>query len=504
MARVQAVGGSCSPVPPVEHCSGMALKQRLRGVVVGEPVLCILLAAVGAALPARSVVTQTAAKPFAAGVVLPDVPGKADPTQTFALYLPSTYSPGKRWPVIYAFDWAGRGEDPVELLASEAEKRGYIVLGSNSSHNGSAREALSAALALWQDSRARFWIDPNQSYATGFSGAARNAFVFADQCGCVQGVIAAGAGLPPLAHPLEGLPYGVFMTLGTYDFNYPELVALEQQLDALHVPNRLRRFEGEHQWPPAEVMAEAVDWLQLEAMQQGRRPKDDAFVAEMRARSLERAHEDEQAGEVISAYEEYRKSAEEFRGLADTTEFGSRAAAIKSSPELRKDEKQQQEDLARQRRMVDGIEQELTSLPSGSYELGQRLGDITPAVAEVRDFAKHAKNPRDIRVGRRAVNDLFATAYEAGLGQMRDGQAAAAELYFQVAAEITPAAPSPQLELAKVYIKMGDKKRALRALELAAAKGLKKTSLLTDSPELAVLRGEPRFQALVRQVESKR
>jgi hypothetical protein len=220
--------------------------------------------------------------------VVPEVPEKADPSQTFALYLPSTYSAEKRWPVIYAFDPDGRGKVPVELLAPIAEKRGYIVLGSNTSRNGSAREALNAALALWQDSLSRFSIDQHQSYTTGFSGAARNAHTFADQCGCVQGVIAAGAGLPPLAGPLRSLSYGVFMTVGMFDFNYPEMVALEQQLDSIHVPNRLRRFEGEHQWPPADVMAEAVDWLGLKAMQAGRRPVDAPLIAELRARSSAR------------------------------------------------------------------------------------------------------------------------------------------------------------------------------------------------------------------------
>ena len=481
----------------------MTLGSRLRSVAPAGLALCILLPAAGSALGKQGAARPEAEKPLPTGVVLPQVPEKADPAQTFALYLPSNYSAERRWPVIYAFDPAGRGEIPVKLLSAPAEKRGYIVMGSNVSHNGPALEALNAALALWRDSRARFWIDPRQSYTTGFSGGARSAFAFADQCGCIQGLIAAGAGLPQLAHPLQSLSFGVFITLGTYDFNYPELVALDQQLDALHVPNRLWRFDGEHQWPPAEVMAEAVDWLQLEAMQQRRRPVDPAFVADMRARALARAQAAEKSGEWLRAYDEYRKAAEEFKGLAETGEFSSHAAALKSSPELHKAEKEEREELARQRRMVEGIEQNLTSLPSGSFELGQRLDDITPAVAEVREFAMHAKSPRDVRVGRRVVSELFAAAYEAGLGQMRGGKAQVAELYFQVAAEVQPDAPSPPFELAKAFTKLGDKKRALRALESAVAKGLKRASLLTDSPEFEPLQGEPRFQALVKQLESR-
>ncbi|MCI0656054.1 MAG: hypothetical protein L0170_03170, partial [Acidobacteria bacterium] len=32
-----------------------------------------------------------------------------DPSHSYALYLPSDYSPDRRWPVLYAFDPAARG-----------------------------------------------------------------------------------------------------------------------------------------------------------------------------------------------------------------------------------------------------------------------------------------------------------------------------------------------------------------------------------------------------------
>ena len=436
-------------------------------------------------------------------MVLPEVPEKSDASQTFALYLPPDYSPAKRWPVIYAFDWAARGKVPVELLYPAAQKRGYILIGSNNSRNGPAKESLEATLALWEDTRARFAIDERQVYTTGFSGAARSAFRFAEQCGCVTGLIAAGAGLPPLAGPFHGVRYGVFMTVGTYDFNYPELVALEQQLDSLHVPSRLRRFDGEHQWPPAEIMAEAVDWLQLNAMREGLRPRDDAFIAEMRGAALERARGYEQAGELLSAYEEYRKAAQDFAGLADVAEFSSRAAQMKSSPELQKAEKQEHDDIARQKRLTGDIERQLAALPR-SPEFGRQVGEINSAVAELRDRANRAKDSRDVRVMRRAVSDVFVQALESGLGGFRQGDKQSAGAYFEVAATARPDTPGPHFELARLYASSGDKKRALRSLDAAISKGLSNPALLRDTPEFAGLRGEPRYQELLARLEHTR
>jgi len=449
-----------------------------------------------------SATTANATGGLSTGVVLPDVPEKEDPSQTFALYLPKDYTRTKLWPAIYAFDWAARGKVPADLYAPAAGKRGYVVIASNNSKNGSARESLEAAMSLWNDTRLRFSIDPKQTYATGFSGASRSAFVFADQCGCVEGVIAAGAGLPPVKGTLKSLQFGVFMTLGLDDFNYPELVGLEQQLDSAHVPNRLRRFDGEHQWPPAEILAEAVDWMHLLAMRQGRRPKDETFIAEARAASLERARGWEKAGDLMNAYEEYRKCAEDFAGLADITEFAARTAEMRKSAELQKAERQEREDIARQSQLVGGIEDQMTSLPAGSFEARRRLNDLSPMLAELQDRANRAKDSRDVRVMRRATDDVFATAYEGGLSRYRQGDVLGAELSFQVAEIIGPNSPGPPYELAKIYAKTGDKKRALKQLELAVARGVKKPESLKDPPEFETLRGESKYRELVTRLEA--
>ena len=71
------------------------------------------------------------------GVVIPSVACAAKPEQTYALYLPSQYTPDRRWPVLFAFDPAARGRVAVEVLREAAEKYGYVVAASNNSRNES-------------------------------------------------------------------------------------------------------------------------------------------------------------------------------------------------------------------------------------------------------------------------------------------------------------------------------------------------------------------------------
>src|SRR5262245_2339531 len=76
------------------------------------------------------------AAPLPAGRVVPDVKCAKDTSQSYALYLPSGYTPSRAWPVILGFDPGGRGTTPVERYQAAAEQYGYIVAGSNNSRNG--------------------------------------------------------------------------------------------------------------------------------------------------------------------------------------------------------------------------------------------------------------------------------------------------------------------------------------------------------------------------------
>jgi len=96
------------------------------------------------------------------GKVIESVACKADAQQTYALYLPSGYTPAKKWPMLYAFDPAARGKLPVTLFKDAAEEFGYIVVGSNNSQNG--MQVASIVQTLWADTHARFKIDDQRVY----------------------------------------------------------------------------------------------------------------------------------------------------------------------------------------------------------------------------------------------------------------------------------------------------------------------------------------------------
>src|SRR6185503_8624071 len=72
---------------------------------------------------------QSPKEEIAKGVVVEKVVCRADPAQSYALYLPSNYDPSRQWPILYGFDPGARGRLPVTQFKDAAEKYGWIVVG---------------------------------------------------------------------------------------------------------------------------------------------------------------------------------------------------------------------------------------------------------------------------------------------------------------------------------------------------------------------------------------
>ncbi len=205
-------------------------------------------------LPLLAGTSLVQAQELAKGTILGDVKCAADPTESYALYLPSTYSPERSWKLLMAFHPSARGRALVELYRNAAEQYRYIVAVSNRSRNGPWAVSLKAVLAMSEDLGHRFTINNRRIYLTGMSGGARVAL--ASQA--IAGVIASSAGFPD-SQPRQAVSFPLFATAGTEDFNYLEMRRLDGRLTS---PHRLAIFYGSHSLPPETVAVEAIEWLE--------------------------------------------------------------------------------------------------------------------------------------------------------------------------------------------------------------------------------------------------
>jgi predicted esterase len=452
----------------------------------------------------------------------------AKPEQSYALYLPSHYDPGKRWPIIYAFDPDARGSVPVELMKDAAERYGYIVVGSNNSRNGSWKLESESAQAMFDDTHARLAIDDRRIYFAGFSGGARVAAVLAQRCKCAAGVLLDGAGFGGPG-PSRDAIFAVFATAGTYDFNYPELSELEEKLDEAGFPHLLRHFDGPHEWAPVAVIEQALAWFRLIAMKQGREARDPSFIAQQETSATALAQALEQSGQLYEAWREYRQAATTFDGLADIAALQQAATslakqkAVRDGPKREKQESEEQKELTApilaglaslgskpksssdiaQPESPISTQQPRSALPSPSSGAAGRTDTFQQTEQQIVDLREHAaseKRQEKMVVYRRTLAGIFIAAGEAGDENLSARNYALAKEDFQLASDANPDSAGALRALATARALDNDRKGALEALHRAKqkSKDLPEFSVwLTAEPAFANLHEDPQFRALL-------
>jgi predicted esterase len=400
-------------------------------------------------------VASAAAEPAGlTGRLLERVACKADPAQTYALYVPKDYTRDKKWPVIFCFDPGARGRVPVERSQATAEKFGCIVAGSNNSRNGPWADNLAAMQAMITDVDTHLALDGGRIYAAGLSGGARVA-AEAGVLGIAKGVIACSAGFPvrPEGIPRQ-VPFLFFGTAGTEDFNHGELQRLDADLDDRHAVHRIVFFAGGHEWASPALLEEAVAWLEIQSMRRGARPRDDAMIQASWQSRLAAAR----ALEPGPAWRELKSIAADFHGLFDTAAVEQEVKARSGTREVK--------DWQRATRRLAGREEELTA------------GD-TPE----RQMVRRAIG--GVLIGNREnLRALFDDhAYHAAIAQLELGAA------------LRPGQPRTLFDLARACAYHGEKSRALEVLQQAAAAGFSDAARVEGEPAFGKLRKEATYQA---------
>lgn len=473
----------------------MALRQISAAHLAGA--LCAILPLI---LPASP---QTAAAPLAAGRLLENIVTAADATQSYALYLPKAYTPARRWPIIYAFDPAGRGNRPVELYKDIAEKYGFILAGSNNSRNFSAGDNSKSLNAIWQDTHIRLALDERRTCTTGFSGGARVAGSMALSCVPCQiaGVMAHGAGYPNSNHPSakdkDKSKTLYFLAVGDEDFNWPEVITVRREREEQALPYRVRAYPGLHQWAPPEVMEEAVEWMILKSMQAGNQAPDPAFVDQFFLRIKTEAGDADRRGDVIAQLNAYRALASDFSGLKDVAEYEAKLAALKKSPSLKSALRKEQDQILDQQSLQAEIEPKLRALEDGAAEDSVALRhEIEQSMSRLKDQGARSKDDTKRKIALRAFRGLWVEGIEAGQMEFQSRHFEKAEACFQLMTTLSDD-PWPALLLAETRTAMGNKKQAIKDVREAIRRGLKNAEVLEQDSNLRDLQADPEFQKIV-------
>jgi predicted esterase len=427
------------------------------------------------------------------------------PGQSYALFLPTAYASDRPAPILYLLDARGRALHALEPFRAAAEAYGWILASSYNSRSDTKDDPNTPALqAMWHDTHARLAIDPRRVYLGGLSGGGRAAVALADHAQKqIAGVIGCGAGLADEKMPLQGLPFLYFGTVGDRDFNYYEMRALDAALERARAAHRIEVFAGGHDWPPSEVAARAIAWMEISAMRSGARSCDEPLAANLFAAALSRAGALEAAGRPADAFGLYAHAAEDFRGVVDIGPASEKAASLGGSPAVRRALHDAESRDNRDRGALEALAQKLRA--------ALRDPEIAPAAAVAAELGVPALrrraatgSPEESLSAERLLANLRV---EAGFYLPRDllarGDYPHARLALAIAVEIDPDDPRVYYNLASADARSGQGRRARRELDRAIEKGFRRFEALDEDPDFAALRADPEFREWLARARSR-
>ncbi len=424
---------------------------------------------------------------------------KDEPSQSYALYLPSSFDPAKKFPIVYCFDPGARGSTAVEKYRAAAEKYGYIAVGSNNSRNGIDLRLLSNVLNnLWADTNQRFPIDTNRTLAAGLSGGARVASLFANSCkGCIFGVIGSVAGPSPDIEISEKLPFIFFGTVGLEDVNFVEFRELEKKLTAAHIAHRIEEFDGGHQWLDESLAAEALGWFELRAMKAGRRPVDKVMIEEQFQARTAGADQNLAERMFLEAYTSLIAIADDFEGWRDVSAVRQKARSLASSAEYKRAQGSDAAQLLAQQKAAGEINSLRATIGNLSLENDPKML-IREKIATLHKKADAAADSPDRRVARRVLNQLFIESIEsANYRGDRSSEIYRALETLEIAVAANPKNAQVHFNRARLYCGLGKKKEAIDELSKAVELGFKDADRIKAEKAFEILETDERFIKLV-------
>ena len=437
------------------------------------------------------------AQKFERGAIIDTLFCDANPSQSYALYLPSNYSEEKSWPIIYIFDPAARGTLPLKIFKMAAEELGYILVCSNNSKNGSWSVVFESARAIKKDTELKFSIDKNRVYTSGFSGGSRAAMVMAKSVYNARGIIANAGAYPSKSRYLikreDSIAYAAIV--GNRDMNYLEHKQMARSLTDQQVDNMLIISNNVHQWASSREVYLALQWLELKT--------DKKLQSNRKEKILENVTI---WGDSVLIQPEYMNSLPLLHQLGHEYQlsFSKSPFELLESKTVQKQLKTQRKAEAREEQALKKYMGAIATLPQTKFD--PKLDSIHTVnwwKTEI-DRLKKKEGSEKYDVSRSAIrlsNYIWASFAELSFSYESKGN-------FEFALELNelwqyaqPKSIWANYSCAKIYAKSGDQVAAIKALYRAQALGMSKKLSLINEPVFDQLQDMEEYQVLLTLLE---
>lgn len=427
------------------------------------------------------------------GEISPYVVCDINKEHSYALYLPTGYSTDKEWPALFLYSASGNGMAGMEIFKPAAEKYGYILVGSHNYRNGPVDQGFEAARILLEEVTKKYLVNMQRIYTGGMSGGARMATTVAVVTNKIAGVIAIGASFNFLNKPNAKNNFAFVGVAGDKDMNYLELVKATKEVRELNIKSHLIGYDGKHRWCGKAQATEAMQWLELDAIQKGLKKDDENFTHTFLQQQLDKGEQLRTEQKLTEAHALY-ESLDLFYGNKAPEAISKAVTSLKKEKAFKKQSRIRSSTLEkesqREREIRTGFNNIDMVMKSDSvYRWWQ---------TQTMQWRKEQKNARTHEARNSATRSLGFIglfAFSTASSYMNAGKWDQALPYLKVAALINPDHADVNYFMAKLYALNQDNRNSKKHQKKAANAGFIREDGSSDINEEA-LRDPKEFEWL--------
>lgn len=399
---------------------------------------------------------------FKTGEIIKSVTCSNNTNNSYALYLPSDYTSNKTYPIIFFFDPHAKGYLPVENYKNIAENYNLILVGSNNSHNGLQLDEIQKIVtALFNDAFQKLSINKKRVYTSGLSGGARIANYLALSYKGISGVVSCSAGFQ-LNNKVSQSKFNFIGIAGNKDFNFLELLNLNNELNNTNINHNLFIFNGIHEWPPAETFEEAVICLQLYDMKNGIIPTDNDFIKDKLSFFENKIEKIEKNQTKIEVYNLYKNIIAGFKGIYDVSEYENKIMELTNSVVFKKESKEYTNIINEEIKLRDFFTKSFNTKTALWWKKN---------IQSINNEIKLNTNYHKTKMYNRVLNFLSISAFMKSSNAIKSDNNKLAKKYLSIYEMVDPKNTDVYYLKAEYYAKQNDDKKAVVNLQKAKKLG---------------------------------
>ena len=244
------------------------------------------------------------------GRIVDSIPTKDSIASSFALYLPQDFDEKKEWPVIFVFDPQGRGRAATQLFRTVAEEQSYVIAASNLNlEKDSLKNNLTKIGPFINQVDGMLAIDREQVYLAGLSEGGQLATAMPFIYNNISGVLAVENAWLNTDYLNSGNKFMFSAIACESRSTMGILKEIENYFDKEDYPTEMNFYTCEDgvEWPVAGVIQNAVAGFTLNAIKEGKRPKNLDLIKQLYNAEVEYAQVLRRTRNYYQAFEKLKQ-----------------------------------------------------------------------------------------------------------------------------------------------------------------------------------------------------